>query len=96
MVLTQINIFNFIYHFQLCSDVNDWYETRGIATNNFSDNFYQYANRIMVLLSLHNVHLPSAFGTLDLKIKTLLLNGEQRQAIETALDSKKAIIRGFS
>ena len=80
---------------QLCCDVNHWYETRGIASNNFSDNFYQYANRIMVLLSLHNVDLPTAFGTIDTKIKTLLLNGEQRQAIETALDSKKAIIRGF-
>ena len=81
---------------QLCCDVNHWYETRGIASNNFSDNFYQYANRIMVLLSLHNVDLPTAFGTIDTKIKTLLLNGEQRQAIETALDSKKAIIRGFN
>ena len=66
-----------------------------VSSENLSDNFYQYANRLMVLLSLHNVGLPSAFGSPDTKIKTLLLNREQKEGIELALQSRKAVIRGM-
>ena len=67
---------------------------RNISLDNLSDNFYQYANRMMVLLALQNVELPSVFGSIDVKIRSLLLNKEQIEAVHLALLKKHVFITG--
>lgn len=50
----------------------------------------------MVFLAVHDVELPSAFGNPDTKIKSLLMNKEQIQVVNSALNSRKVILTGIN
>ena len=70
------------------------YNLRGIQYKEENNSFCKYPNRMMVLLAVQDIELPSAFGNPDTKIKSLLMNKEQIQVVNTAFKSRKAILAG--
>eukprot|EP00111_Clytia_hemisphaerica_P023149 TCONS_00068098-protein len=83
------------WYFQLCANIHQELNgIRCISLDNLSHNFYQYANRMMMLLALQDVQLPSVFGSTDIKIRSLLLNREQMEAVHLALVKKHVFITG--
>jgi len=69
------------------------YNLRGCTFND--NNCRDYANRLLVLIALDDVTLPSAFGSSDTKIRSLLLNVEQMEAINKVDVTNKLMILGW-
>ena len=75
----------------LCNEL----ERHGISNVNnkqTDEMFLAIANRVMVTISLSQLNMPTAFGPTSKKIRTLLLNKSQMEAVQDA--NTKKILRG--